>query len=176
MKHVIAILAILGVSTAAIFASQAAHAQEALSEAQLEHIRQNCVTAQTTLGRVHTSDALLRVNRGQLYELISTKLMAPLNSRIALARFEGLKLAATTIEYDRQRDIFIASYKQYDDAISRTLRVNCTEKPLEFYQSLQDAREKRQKLHEDTEALTALLEAYRAEFESFAGEFEEAAQ
>jgi hypothetical protein len=176
MKHFIAILAILGVCTAAIFASQAAHAQGALSDDEIEHIRQNCVNAQTTLGRIHASDALLRVNRGQLYELISTKLMAPLNSRIALGRFEGLKLAATTIEYDREREVFTTSYKEYDDAISHTLKIDCKEKPIEFYQSLQTAREKRQKVHQDTEALTALLEAYRAEFESFANDFKETAQ
>jgi len=176
MKLLITTLALFGVLATAILASQTVYAQGALSEAHVERIRQNCVSAQTTLLRIHTNDTLLRVNRGQLYELISTKLMAPLNSRIALGRFEGLQLAATTIDYDRQREIFTADYLQYDDAMTRAIKINCTERPSEFYETLQLARERRYKLHEDTKALTVLLESYKGEFESFAGKFDGGSQ
>lgn len=174
MNRLAIILALCSVIIAAAVASQVAHAQAALPEAQIEYIRQNCVTAQTTLTRLHASDALLRVNRGTLYELFSDKLMAPLNSRIALGRLGGLKLAATTLEYDRQIDVFRSSYSQYEESMSRTLKINCNDKPVEFYEGIQTTRERRQRLHEDTETLTTLLEAYKTEFESFAKEFEEA--
>lgn len=165
--------ACIGVLVGAVLVAQSVQAQTTLSEAHIARIRQNCVTSQTTLTQLHASDALLRVNRGRLYELISTKLMAPLNGRIALGRFGGLKLAATTIEYDRQRDVFWASYKDYEETMSRTLRVNCAENPVEFYEAVRATREKRQRLHEDTETLTALLKEYKSEFEKFAKDFKE---
>lgn len=148
--------------------SQAAYAQSSLSEEHLYRIRQNCVTAQTTLNQLHVSDAGLRNNRGTLYENISTKLMAPLNSRIALSRLEGLKLAATTLEYDRQLAVFRESYRQYEMSMSRTLKVNCTEQPAEFYENVVATREKRAKLHEDNQTLITLLQTYKTEFEVFA--------
>ncbi len=166
------VFAFCGALAATVFAAQAVHAQSTLSQAQIEHIRQNCVAAQTTIKRIHGNDVSLRYDRDTLYDVISVKLMAPLNSRIALGRFEGLKLAATTLEYDRQREVFVASYRQYDEAMIRLLKIHCTEKPVEFYESLQAARELRQKLHDTTQVLVALLEVYGVEFDNFVAEFE----
>lgn len=173
MNRVLVVVAACGVLLVTAFASSAVSAQEALSEAHVERIRQNCVAAQTTLGQLHASDGLLRVNRGPLYENISTKLMAPLNSRIAYDRLGGLELAATSLEYDRQLDVFRASYKQYEESMTRMLRVNCTNQPREFYEGVRTTRELREKLHADTAALTELLKRYKAEFEVFAQEFED---
>lgn len=176
MKRLGIVMVFLGGFVMMAAASQAAHAQAALPEAQIEQIRGNCVTAQSTLTRIHASDGLLRVNSGRLYEIFSTKLMAPLNSRIALGRHGGLKLSAITIEYDRQLDIFRSSYIQYEDTMSKTRKIDCVEKPVEFYESIQLTREQRQKLHEDSETLVSLLESYRAEFEIFAKEFDGASE
>ena len=101
--------------------------------------------------------------------------MAPLNSRIALNRLGGLELAATTVEYDRQLDMFRASYKQYEESMSRTMRIDCSGRPAEFYNGIQKTRELRQKLHGDVRALTESLKKYKTEFESFAKTIEEAA-
>lgn len=173
MNRLYIVLIFIGVLITTACAAQSVQAQTTLSEAHKERIRQNCVTAQTALTQLHASDGLLRYNRGRLYELISTKLMAPLNSRIALGRFGGLKLAAITIEYDRQRNVFAASYKDYEESMSRILRIKCTENPVEFYEGVRSTREKRQRLHGDTETLTTLLKEYKTEFEKFAEEFEE---
>lgn len=164
---VVSVSIFLGLSTV-----QAVRAQEAMSEAQLDKIRQNCVTVQGSLHQLHASDALMRVNRGQLYELISTKLMAPLNSRIALNRLSGLDMASTTLEYDKELSSFRASYKVYEESMSRTMKTDCVSKPAEFYENLVLTRERRQVVHEDTRSLSNLLEQYKAEFEAFAKEFE----
>lgn len=157
---------------ASVFSQNFVQAQTSLPEEQVERIRQNCVSAQATLYRLHANDALRRVNLGPLYENISTKLMAPLNSRIALSRQEGLKLAATTLEYDRHIDLFRTSYNDYEKTMSNTLALNCREKPVEFYDSVASTREKRLRLHEDTKTLATLLDAYKTEFETFASGFE----
>lgn len=149
-----------------------AQTEPSMTEQQIEYIRQNCVRAQSSLNQLHASDALLRVNRGQLYESISTKLMAPLNSRIALNRLGGLKLTSTTLEYDRQLNAFRSNYKQYEEAMSRTLEIRCANQPVAFYDSLKDTREKRQKVNADTVALNSLLQAYKTNFEEFAESLE----
>lgn len=174
MNRLVVVLGLSAVAVMAALASHAVHAQTTLPEEQIQHIRQNCVTAQTTLTRLHASDGLLRVNSGKLYEIFSTKLMAPLNSRIALGRHGGLKLSAITLEYDRQLDAFRSSYSQYEDTMSRTRKIDCADKPVEFYEGIQLTREQRKKLYQDTETLASLLESYRTEFENFAKEFEEA--
>lgn len=172
MKRLFVVLVVCSILVVSSFIAQAASAMDFfITPEQEQRIRQNCVSAQATLYRLHASDALLRVNHGKLYENISTKLMAPLNSRIALNRQEGLKLAATTLEYDRQIDIFRSDYRSYEEAMSDLLDMNCSENPSEFYASVLDTREKRQRLHEDTETVTTLLKAYKTEFEDFAHHF-----
>lgn len=167
------LLAICIVFVTSLFVPQVTQAQVALPEVQLNNIRQNCIAAQTTLNQLHSSDALLRVNQGSMYLDISTKLMARLNSRIALDRLGGVNLAAITVDYERRLDAFRSSYKEYEESMSsRTLKVDCVERPVEFYENVAASREKRKRLHEDTRALTALLHAYKAEFENFAKDFE----
>src|SRR5688572_262917 len=104
-----------------------------MTEAHIARIRDNCVDAQSTLRQLHASDALLRVNRGQLYESISTKLMAPLNSRISLNRLDGVNLVSIATTYEGQLTYFRQSYQQYEEAMSRTLKINCTNQPVVFY-------------------------------------------
>jgi hypothetical protein len=170
MNRFAALLVICGTLLLAGVAARtvSAQAEPPMTEDQINVIRQNCVKAQSTLNELHASDALLRVNRGPLYENISTKLMAPLNSRIALNRMSGLKLTSTTLDYDRQLDTFISDYVQYEEAMSHTLDIHCVNQPVAFYDSLKDTRDKRQKTHADIVALNTSLRAYKANFEDFA--------
>jgi hypothetical protein len=178
MNRFLTLLAVCGMLLVAAMAGQAASAQtnEPLSEDHINRIRQNCVNAKTTLDRLHVSDALLRYDRGKLYEQISTKLMAPLNSRIAINRLEGLKLTALSLEYDNTLDDFRASYQQYDEAMTQALAIDCASKPAEFYESVANTREKRQKLHSHTLSLNNLLQSYKNEFEAFVKKTEGAAK
>lgn len=163
------VIVVLSALLLVLSAAEVSKAQTAvnLSEAHLARISQNCVEAKTTLNRLHVSDTLLRVNRGKLYELISSKLMAPLSSRIALNRLDGVELTATSLEYNRQIDTFRASYKQYEESMSEALKVSC-DQPAAFYESVRTTRGHRQKLYQDTAALTDLLRAYKVDFEAFA--------
>lgn len=137
-------------------------------EEHIARIRSNCVEAQSTLNRLHTSDALLRVNRGQLYELISTKLMAPFNSRVALNRLDGTELTAAAVNYERELIAFRANYKLYEESMSRALKINCVNQPVAFYDNVGDARSKRKAVHASTVKLNDLIEKYRDQFEALA--------
>jgi hypothetical protein len=57
-------------------------AQSKLSSTQTKQISDSCLLTKNTLNQLHASDALLRVNRGQIYELMYTKLMSRFNTRI----------------------------------------------------------------------------------------------
>lgn len=138
-----------------------------MTEAHIERIRANCVEAQSVLRRLHASDGLLRVNRGQLYELISTKLMAPMNSRVALNRLDGLGMVSITAEYERQLDAFRLRYKEYEESMSATLEIDCTNQPVAFYDKVSETREKRQKVNDATNVLHEAIGEYRQAFEEF---------
>lgn len=169
MKRITLFAVLLGVAlgSAALF-QNIAHAQAAMTEAHVARIRANCVEAQSSLSQLHQSDALLRVNRGQLYESMSTKLMAPFNGRIALNRLDSANLVSTTADYERQLMQFRENYKSYEEAMSKLLKINCTDQPVAFYDGVGDARSKRQKVHDSTVVLHRTIKNYKTEFEAFA--------
>lgn len=150
--------------------SVTANAEEStpMTEAHIERIRANCIEAQSTLTQLHASDALLRVNRGQLYESISTKLMAPLNGRIILNKLDGSSLVSITAVYEQQLDDFRAKYQQYEESMSKTLKIDCQKQPVAFYDAVGETRSKRKLVNDSTRALQKAIQDYKAAFEAFA--------
>lgn len=159
--------------TCALFVSAYASAQQSIpmTNEHLDRIRENCSAANRTLSRLHASDALLRVNRGQLYDLISTKLMARMNSRLAINRLDASRLVSSTASFDRTLSEFRSRYQQYEERLSATLRIDCRKQPLEFYNSVTRTRELRQSVHESVQKLGQFLDEYRNEFDAFRTNF-----
>lgn len=143
-----------------------------MTEAHIARIRANCLNAQSSLNQLHASDALLRVNRGQLYESISTKLMAPLDSRIALSKLDGVGLFSLAATYEKQLTDFRTNYQQYEEAMSRTLRINCVNQPVAFYDSVAETRVKRKATHDSSAALQQTIQSYHAAFDVFVKNFD----
>jgi hypothetical protein len=141
-----------------------------MTEPHIARIRQNCVEAQSSLFQIHASDALLRVNRGQLYESISTKLMAPLNSRIALNKLDGGALVSITLNYEKTLNDFRTDYQVYELSLSQVLNIKCTDQPVSFYDGVRAARDARSKVHNDVLALQDAITKYRAAFEAFSSQ------
>jgi hypothetical protein len=172
MKRFLIVLAILTVATSGAFLWQAkAEAQDAppMTEAHIAKIRSNCIEAQSVLTQLHTSDALLRVNQGQLYELISTKLMAPFNGRAALNKLDATKLIAVSASYDQELAAFRANYKLYEESMSRTLKINCINQPVAFYDSVGETRAKRKIVYTNSLNLKTYIQKYKAEFDALEG-------
>jgi hypothetical protein len=170
MKRFLAIMAIAGAAVmTALFMQPIVLAQSTpMTEAHIQRIRANCVDAQSVLAQLHASDALLRVNRGQLYESISTKLMTPFNSRVVLNKLDGARLVSQSAAYERQLDEFRTNYKSYEEVMSKALRINCSNEPVAFYDAVTDARAKRQVVHQTTVTLQKTIQNYKTEFEAFA--------
>lgn len=138
-----------------------------MSEAHIERIRSNCTEVQATLAQVHASDALLRVNRGQLYESISTKLMATFNSRASLNHLDAAQLVTVSSMYERELTAFRTDYQAYEQQMSGILKIDCTKQPVAFYDAVAQARDKRLKVRQHVVVLTKQISDYKAAFDEF---------
>lgn len=144
-----------------------------ISDTHIARISANCVSAQATLMQLHASDALMRVNRGQIFQSISTKLMIPFNGRIAKYTQQNLALVELASRYDSQFTTFSTDYQQYEEAMSRTLKIDCQNQPVTFYDSLSDTRAKRQVTHDSVMALQKTIQDYGLQFDKFSKDFQE---
>lgn len=138
-----------------------------LSAEQIELMSRYCTEARGHLERLHYSDALLRVNLGQRYENISKRLMAPMNSRIALAGEDGVAMSETTVDFNEELAEFRSNYQSYDTDVDDVMGINCREQPVQFYQEIQVARQKREQVNNNVQELSKLIKQYRSQFEAF---------
>lgn len=158
---------------ALLFGSTTFAEDSTLTDSKIVQIRNRCSEIKVTLTRVHANDALLRVNRGQLYERLSTKLAAPLNSRIALNRLDGSSLLSVTSSYELNLNEFRTRYQAYEEQLSTTMRTDCVKQPASFYDNLQLARDKRRLVYESTQKLAGNIADYKQAFTEFAKSYRE---
>ncbi len=131
-----------------------------LTEPQISAIKANCHSIQSTLTRIHTNDALSRVHLGQEYETISTKFMAPMNSRVALMKLNGVELAKTTVEFNDKLNTFRTRYQQYEQLLLRPIQMKCADQPVAFYDAMVEARDARALVKEMVDGLGSLATQY----------------
>lgn len=167
MKHVVLMAVTAAVVCAAVVVVVArAQEQPALSEEHQTRIRANCLSTKETLRRIHISDASLRVNRGQAFENISTRLIAPFNSRMALNRLDGTTLSSITAAYEQDSSRFGGqqqTYQRYEQQLSQTLEIDCTTRPTEFYYAVAESRRLRSEVHDTVKQAIQQLKNYRRE-------------
>jgi hypothetical protein len=144
-----------------------------MTEAHIARIRANCVSAQTTLTQLHASDALMWVNRGQLFESLSSRLMVPFNGRIAKYTQRNVSLVQLASDYDSELTTFRSNYQQYEEAMTRTLKIDCQNQPVSFYDGVTDTRNKRAATHDSVIALQKTIQDYGTQFDIFANNFQE---
>lgn len=138
-----------------------------MTDEQIGRIRTSCVSAKNTLNQLHASDALLRVNRGQLYESMTTKLMARFNSRADSNHFDVKDLTTVTQTYGEALTTFRDDYKSYEVQLTATLAVDCLKEPVSFYDAVALTRVKRAQVHVDVVKLHQSIDAYKAAFDAF---------
>jgi len=157
--------------------SPTAHAQSTtLTDEQLSQIRNNCTTTKSTLSQLHASDALLRVNRGQIYESIASKLMDPFNAQLGSNRLDSRATSAVTSSYRSTLDTFRNDYRLYEEKLSSAIRIDCATQPELFYVTIEQARSYRQKVHEDVLKLHRYIDDYRSAVGDFLVNFERVSQ
>lgn len=150
--------------------SQAYAANAPLSDEHKQRIVAACTATRSSLSQLHRSDASMRVNRGQLYEYISTKLMARFNGRVALNRLDSTALVAATANYEKALATFRDTYQVYEEQLSGVLRTDCKGQPEAFYEGILSARQKRSDVAHAVAELQAALDSYYRAFMAFRSE------
>jgi hypothetical protein len=174
-KSVINLMLILGavVGVVIFWPHLTAGAQDSImSDDQKNQIQTRCVSIKQTLNQLHANDAVIRVNRGQLYEAISVKMMVPMNSRITLNRLDGGELVGITASYDQTLSEFRDNYGVYERQLSDAIKIDCEKSPEKFYKAVQAASERRKAVHADVVRLHEQIQDYETNFKNFAAEFD----
>lgn len=137
-----------------------------LTESQISIVKASCLSVQSTLNRIHANDALSRVHLGQEYETISTKFMAPMNSRMALAKLDNVALTRTTVDFNAKLSDFRTLYQQYEETMLRTIQTKCVDQPEGFYSSLLQAQSDRSAVRQSVAGLANLVTQYKQQVDA----------
>lgn len=143
-----------------------------MTDQQIKLIRDNCVSTENTLNQLHSSDALLRVNRGQTYESMSAKLMERFNSRVASNSLNNTELLSITNSYGAMLDSFRAHYISYEKQLTLAVNIDCSKQPVAFYDAIAQARIGRDQVHIDVLKLNQLIDQYRAAVDQFSKDYQ----
>lgn len=165
------VFAIIAASLLSVFALKDASAED-LSQEQIDRITANCVSIQGSLNQLHASDALLRVNRGQIYESIGSKLMGNFNGRLGNNGQDNKGLIVVADQYQVALAAFRTDYQIYERQLSDTMKIDCTKQPVAFHASLENARTKREVVHSDVTKLNQYIDDYRSAVNDFILNFE----
>lgn len=161
------VIGLMAASLGGFLVITSAYAQEALTTKQKAQISANCVSIQSTLKQLHENDALLRVNRGQLYESIRTRLMDRFNGRLASNGLDARGLLSVTTNYGNAFKSFQDDYRVYEQSLSALTRIDCAKEPEKFHDALLDTREKRLQVHTDVVRLHRYIDDYRSAVSDF---------
>lgn len=138
-----------------------------LTDDQRSTVKAECAQIKGSLSQLHASDALLRVNRGQVYESMSSKLMAPFNARLSSSGLDNKAMTTHTTQYGSVLASFREHYISYEQKLSEALRIDCRQDPDAFYQTILDARELRNTVHGDVEKLHGIITDYGTSVNDF---------
>lgn len=153
----------------ALVSSQAMAAEDTtvLTEKQIEAVVEACDNSQQQLRRLHASDALIRVNIGQEYNNLSSRLMAPLNSRIALNGLDGVDLSQATVDYNQAVTDFQDLYIIYEASVSAAIRTDCKKNPVGYYSHITNSRRLRAEVRDAIEGINDRIGQYETKFTAF---------
>lgn len=172
MKSLIRSLAFCLVIASFVVSMRPVQAQEAniTPQTTVDRLQERCDTVEATIRRLHTTDSLLRVNTGQVYNDISANLIAKLNGRLAINRIDSTELVEIANQFEQARAIFSSNYNSYEESIASLTKINCKNNTAEYYAQLLEARENRQKLAVSVEDLNNLVSDYRVAVEKLQGD------
>lgn len=173
MRRVILVLLASLVTIGVLLSVGAPEAQaEDLTPEQATRVKTNCVSIKNSINQLHASDALLRVNRGQVYESMASKLMDTFNARLESNRLDNKATLAVTNNYRAALTQFRTDYIAYEQKLSEAIRIDCEAQPNTFYAALQEARELRKNVHQGVQKLHRAIDDYRSAVGDFLMNFE----
>lgn len=164
-------LAVVGAFLLVVVTQRVSAETTQLSSEQQQQIKSNCQTIKSTLNQLHVSDALLRVNRGQFYESLATKLMDRFNSRLSSNGIDVVGFTAITNRYRTSLNSFRSDYQSYENQLANAIEIDCVASPQSFHDTVQAAREKRFTVHDDIKSLNQAITDYQNAVNTFADQY-----
>ncbi len=128
-------------------------------------VRAGCLSAKSALSQTEKNDAVLRINRGRIYNEVSDLLYA-MNARISNNRRSAPKLSQITEDFNDELSKFKDTYNKYDDKLVELTKSDCSNAPSDFYSGLVSVRQGRENLKDSVEKLDRLVEEYSDSFKS----------
>jgi hypothetical protein len=119
-----------------------------LATAQSQNIAKNCVAAQAILKHTAAKDKKMLDQRQELYANLSTRVTTTLR-KLQLQNVDITDLKNTQIQFDAAVNQYIADVANYEDSISDTAVLDCTNDPTGFEATLINARQLKAKLADD---------------------------
>ena len=162
----VAIFGILSVGAVALFGATPTYAED-LTPEQTARVKANCSSIKTSLNQLHASDALLRVNRGQMYESVASKLMDSFNTRLGTNRLDNKAMTTVTTNYRTALNTFRTDYIAYEQKLSEAIRIDCVAQPNTFHNTIVETRELRKTVHDDVVKLHRIIDDYRSSVNDF---------
>lgn len=139
-----------------------AHAESAqpLTDQYIASIKAGCTDALRGILQVQKSEAATRVNRGREYETL-LRLVSAFNSRVVINKLDAPVLTSATARIQMKFTNFQEHYLDYADKVDATLKVNCKQAPVTFYDKLTAARGARGLVAADVTDINGLLDEYQ---------------
>lgn len=159
-KFVIPIILIMVTSLAAV-PRVAAAPVGVLSDAELQQVRQNCREAQVNLHSLQQRDTVLRINRGRLYDQV-LKQTGAFVARLGVNKVSAPEVKQIDSDIRNQVQNFKNDYNSYANDLDAALAANCTDKPQDFYNSLQKAVSGRKAVGTDVDTIKQGMADYVA--------------
>lgn len=131
-----------------------------LNNAQIDTIKQNCTSAQLTLEQLQKRDAVSRINRGRAYDQMLRQISA-FNSRLAYNKINLSQFVQLASDLQTHVDHFRTNYSTYDETLSNATKINCKDKPTDFYDLVVKTRNQRASIGSEISELEQLGNSYR---------------
>lgn len=148
-------------------ASAQAQGPTVMTDDHMNRIKTNCQPTLAILQQIRANDGPVFVNRNQAYFSISDKLIARLNSRLALSRYNTTNFAKIANEYNEALSQFRTANKVYSESMGDLIKINCLRQPVGFYDKVAEVRQHRTEVKEAIQRLHALIEQYKQEVSTF---------
>lgn len=134
-------------------------------------VEMNCLDVKMELSKIYEQDGLNRVNAGQLYETMSSRLMTRLNAKVVSDRLDGTELVRIAADYEDALQEFRDEYHDYEVAMNALLKADCQSRQQAFYLALTEVRASREAVYESVEAIDTATKEYYEAYEEFRDDY-----
>lgn len=128
-----------------------------LSSEQSGAISQNCQSIKQSLKNLQKTDSRTRVYLGSIYQTILTDFITPLNLRLVRNNIPDGDLVDDQSTITSARDKFARDFITYSQSLEELIAIDCQNHPADFYNKLEDTREKRSVVASDVYKLQQLV-------------------